>query len=188
MRRQNEGERRKITGLQTDVHGRLNGHGGSDSRRRFLRTVAVTSLVGTVGVAGCLGAPTADGENGEELPEGVSEEQFREGPVPEAYRTATSIGGERRDPNQLVAKSAVNFGEADEVAEAPEGQTCANCHEFVADKNGDGYGACTRVEGYIGAEDWCELWESTEEEHDEEEESRRFDGTAPSVDRAVIEK
>lgn len=172
MRRQNDGERRKVTGRQTDTHRRLDGHRGSDSRRRFLRTVAATSLVGTVGVAGCLGngGSGTEGENGEELPEGVSEEQFREGPVPEAYRTATSIGGERRDPNQLVAKSAVNFGEADEVAEAPEGQTCANCHEFVADKNGDGYGACTRVEGYIGGEDWCALWESAEEGHDEDDE------------------
>jgi hypothetical protein len=148
----------------------------SGSRRRFLRTATATTLVGTVGIAGCLGAPTTEGENGEELPEGVSERQFREGPVPEVYRTATSIGGERRDPNQLVAKSAVNFGKADDVAEAPEGQTCANCHEFITDKNGDGYGACTRVEGYIGGEDWCALWESAEEGHDDEGEDAAAGG------------
>jgi hypothetical protein len=77
----------------------------------------------------------------------------------------------------LVAKSAVNFGEASEVAEAPEGQTCANGHEFIANKNGNGYGACTHVEGYIGAEDWCALWESAEEGHDEDEDVDGEDGT-----------
>jgi hypothetical protein len=132
------------------------------SRRRFL---AATGSATVVGLSGCLGGD-GEGEAEEELPEGVSTEEFQRGPVPEAYRSARSQGGESRDPNQLVAKSAVTFGEASEVG--PGGETCENCHEFIPDKNGDGYGACTRVEGYIGAEDWCDLWESVEGEHDDE--------------------
>ncbi|WP_435348756.1 high-potential iron-sulfur protein [Haloarchaeobius sp. HRN-SO-5] len=162
------------------------------TRRRFVR---LASGVTAVGLAGCVGgdgespatespspteeggapADTAtttggdgemDGEE-EELPEGVSEEEFVSGPVPEEYRTATSQAGEQRDPDGLVTKEAARFQEASEAVAAglaPEGQTCENCEEFIPDKNGDGFGACVKVEGYIGADDWCGLWEAIDED------------------------
>lgn len=139
-----------------------------NTRRKFLR---LAGSITVVGVAGCTGADGGSGEEGaEELPEGVSEEEFERGPVPEAYRTATSQAGEKRDPDALVSKEDVQFQEAPDAVEAglaEEGQSCENCAEFIPDENGDGFGACAKVEGYIGPEDWCALWESIEEAQDE---------------------
>ena len=90
-------------------------------------------------------------------------EEFVRGPVPEMYRTALSQAGERRDPDGLRTKEAVRFAEADESDFAGPGQSCENCAEYVPDANGDGFGACTKVEGYVGPEDWCTIWESIEE-------------------------
>ncbi|MFC7115795.1 high-potential iron-sulfur protein [Natronoarchaeum sp. GCM10025703] len=47
---------------------------------------------------------------------------------------------------------------------AQPGQACGNCAEFIPDKNGDTWGACAAVEGYIAVEDWCVIWESIGEE------------------------
>ena len=129
------------------------------SRRRILQLAGSSTVLG---LAGCAGG---GGGEGEELPEGVTEETFQNGPVPAEYRTATSQAGEERRED-LVAKQTVQFQEASEAVAAglaDEGQSCANCAEFIPDKNGDGFGACARVQGYIGAEDWCTLWESIEE-------------------------
>lgn len=129
------------------------------TRRRLLHAAGGIALLS---LAGC----TQDGGTGEEVPEGVSQEEFDNGPVPEPYRTALSQANERRDPEALVAKDDANFQEADETVaagDAEEGQTCESCAEFIPDKNGDGFGACAKVEGYIGADDWCALWESIEE-------------------------
>ena len=108
----------------------------------------------------------AGGEMEEELPEGVSEEEFESGPVPEEYQTATSQAGEVRDPDGLQTKEAVSFQEAADAAEGgfiTPGPNCGNCAEYIPDVNGDGFGACAKVEGYIDPEDWCVLWESIEE-------------------------
>ena len=138
-------------------------------------------LVATVGIAalsGCTGGTDGgdggesgdDGEGGEEheeeLPEGVSEEAFESGPVPDVYVTATSIGGEERNPDEVNTKAEVTFSEYDEALENSghePGRCCANCHEFIADKNGDGFGACAGVEGYIDGADWCTIWEELPE-------------------------
>ena len=109
---------------------------------------------------------TTEAEAEEELPEGVSEEEFVSGPVPEEYRTAESQAGEQRDPDDLQSKESVRFQEASEAEEAgliTPGPNCGNCAEYIPDQNGDGFGACARVEGYIDPEDWCVLWESIEE-------------------------
>lgn len=141
------------------------------SRRRFLRLAGSATIVG---VAGCTGAPEAEptqtespanGEQ-EEFPEGVSEEEFVSGPVPDPYRTAVSIGGEERDPDELQTKADVQFSEYDEALENAAhqpGRSCANCSEFIADKNGDRFGACAAVEGYIDGADWCTIWEELPE-------------------------
>jgi len=122
-----------------------------------------TTEEGTAG-AETTEAGGADAE--EELPEGVSEEEFVFGPVPEEYRTATSQADEQRDPDDLQSKESVRFQEASEAEEAgliTPGPNCGNCAEYIPDVNGDGFGACARVEGYIDPEDWCVLWESIEE-------------------------
>jgi len=115
-------------------------------------------------------SPGGEGHE-EELPEGVSREAFESGPVPDVYRTATSQGFEERHPDDMQAKDDAKFMEVDEArAEglASEGQACENCADFIPDQNGDGFGACAQVEGYIGAEDWCALWEPIEEGGDED--------------------
>ncbi|MHB9286018.1 high-potential iron-sulfur protein [Halobacteriales archaeon Cl-PHB] len=143
-----------------------------DSRRRFL---ALATGAATVGLAGCTSGPSEEGESPtdtepggeeEELPEGVSEEAFESGPVPEAYQMAVSIGGEKRDPDGLQPKDDVQFSEYDEATENAAhqpGRSCGNCSEYIADKNGDGFGACAAVEGYIDGADWCTIWEELPE-------------------------
>lgn len=133
-------------------------------RRRYL-----VATVGLAALGGCTGGDGggADGEDstepptddegeeeeGEELPDPVSEDEFESGPVPDVYVSAASIGGERRNPDELHAKADVQFAEYDEAVENPAhqpGRSCGNCHECIADKNGDGFGACVAAEGYIG--------------------------------------
>jgi hypothetical protein len=138
------------------------------SRRRYLvATVGVAALSGCTGGDGEGGTPTDEDEDGEEeLPEGVSEEEFEAGPVPDVYVSAASIGGEERNSDELVTKEDAQFAEYDEAVENSAhqpGRSCGNCHEYIADKNGDGFGACAAVEGYIGREDWCALWEELPE-------------------------
>ncbi|ELZ80331.1 high-potential iron-sulfur protein [Haloferax larsenii] len=152
-----------------------------ETRRRFLHLAGSGTVVS---LAGCLGgdgeqaettttatettteAEDEGDEHDEELPEGVSEEEFVSGPVPEEYRTALSQADEGRNPDELFTKEATQFQEATDAVEAglaQEGQDCGNCAEYIPDKNGDGFGACARVEGYIDPADWCSLWESIEE-------------------------
>jgi hypothetical protein len=143
------------------------------SRRSYLAVVGA-SAVASASLAGCAGdgedggatpTPTAPVEQ-EELPEGVSQEEFERGPVPSVYREAVSQGNEQRDPDDLRAKADVNYMEAAAAVEqglTNEGNSCANCADFIPDQNGDGFGACAEVEGFIGAEDWCVVWEPLDE-------------------------
>ncbi|MEF8788803.1 MAG: high-potential iron-sulfur protein [Haloarculaceae archaeon] len=166
---------------------------GAWSRRAYL--VATTgSATGLAGLSGCVGGngdgadgtetiresetpergtaeegadeEEADEEEHEELPEGVTREAFERGPVPEAYRTALSLGGEARNPADLFRKSEVGFAEFEEARENSAhrpGTCCANCADYIPDKNGDEYGACAEVEGYIDREDWCTVYEALPE-------------------------
>src|SRR6056297_619334 len=112
------------------------------------------------------GGEGGEGDGDEERPEGVSAEEFERGPVPELYASATSLGGERRDAADLFAKADVGFAEYDEAsAESGHqpGHCCANCADFVPDKNGDGFGACAAVEGYVDGADWCTVYEGLPE-------------------------
>ncbi|KAB1197893.1 MULTISPECIES: hypothetical protein [Haloferax] len=144
------------------------------TRRRFLQLAGSGAVIT---IAGCLGGgggqqgtetttEEMEDEHEEELPEGVSEEEFERGPVPEPYRMALSQANEQRDPEILLSKADVQFQEADDAFEAGlavEGTNCGNCAEYIPDINGDGFGACAKVEGYVDPEDWCVLWESIEE-------------------------
>ena len=80
-------------------------------------------------------------------------------------RAATSQGGEQRNPDDLLTKEQVQFQEAEEAVEEgliTPGPSCGNCAEYIPDMNGDGFGACARVEGYIDPEDWCAIWRPVE--------------------------
>ncbi|QSG07792.1 high-potential iron-sulfur protein [Halapricum desulfuricans] len=102
------------------------------TRRRF---VAGATAATAVALAGCAGGGDDDGG------------------VPEAYRTATSIGGERRDPDGLSSKDAASY------QDSPSGdRQCSNCRYYVEDRNDDGVGACTRVAGEIEPDAYCALY------------------------------
>lgn len=72
------------------------------------------------------------------------------GPVPTAYRTATSQGGTERNPDSLQSKGAVEY-----QSQPKDGQRCSGCLFYIPDKNGDGLGACSVVAGYIEPAAWC---------------------------------
>jgi hypothetical protein len=36
-----------------------------------------------------------------------------------------------------------------------DGEQCSGCLFYIADKNGDGLGTCSVVEGYIEPKAWC---------------------------------
>ncbi|WP_256300590.1 high-potential iron-sulfur protein [Haloarchaeobius salinus] len=111
-------------------------------------------------------ADDGEDDDDEELPEGVSREEFESGPVPDVYLSATSIGGEQRGSEELFPKADVQFSEYEEAQENnahQPGRCCANCHEYIYDRNGDAFGACVTVEGYIDGADWCTVWEELPE-------------------------
>lgn len=72
------------------------------------------------------------------------------GPVPEVYRTATSQGGTKRSSDALQPKNAVQY-----QTQPKNSQQCSGCMFYIPDKNGDGLGACSVVEGYIQPAAWC---------------------------------
>ena len=122
--------------------------GNGNSRRRFLQLTGTTAVVG---LAGCSGNGGGDG-GGEETTEAptTTAPPSDDDTVPEQYATATSLGGQERDPDSLSAKSDVQYQE-----EPKEGQQCSGCTFYIEDKNGDGLGACAIVEGTIAPEAWC---------------------------------
>lgn len=146
------------------------------SRRAYIVTTT-GSAAWIAGLAGCVGGggeptPTETETEAEEQaeeaerPAGVSAEEFETGPVPAPYRTATSLGMEQRDPARLLAKADVGFAEYDEATENEAhrpGTCCANCADYIPDANGDTFGACAEVAGYVDGADWCTVYESLPE-------------------------
>lgn len=105
----------------------------SATRRRFVYGAATASALA---LAGCSSGGGGDGSD-----------------VPEAYRTATSIGGQQRDPDSLSSQSAVSY------RDSPQGDMqCSNCQYYIEDKNDDGLGACTLVKGKVDPEGYCTTW------------------------------
>ncbi|WP_080505811.1 hypothetical protein [Halomicrobium katesii] len=105
------------------------------TRRRLLHVLGGTLLVG---LAGCAG----DDPQYEDL----------QGPVPDEYQTATSQGETERSAGNLQSKAGVNYHDAQGAA------TCENCIPYICDKNDDGLGACSLVEGYIEPNAWCTIY------------------------------
>jgi hypothetical protein len=164
------------------------------TRRRFVQISSAVAVAGLAGCSsgdgadgsdGGEGADGADGSDGgadgesdgedsdgereehdEELPEGVSEEEFENGPVPGVYQSAVSLGREERHADDLRAKVDVEFSEFDEAQEIEShqpGTCCANCADYIHDRNGDTFGACAEVGGYIDGADWCNIYEGLPE-------------------------
>jgi hypothetical protein len=123
-----------------------------NTRRRFIQVVGAGTVAGLAGCGG--GGGEGDGEETE--PEATATDTATEtsselGPVPDEYVTATAQDGEsQRDPDSLIAKGDVNYQSSPQ-----NGQQCSNCRYYITDKNGDGLGACTLVEGSIEPEGWC---------------------------------
>lgn len=104
-------------------------NGRHSTRRRFVTGAAAATAIA---LAGC------GGDNGDS------------GDVPEAYRTATSIGGDERDPDGISSKDAAAY------QESPSGdRQCSNCRYYIEDKNDDDVGACAIVEGEIEPDAYC---------------------------------
>ncbi|QSG06614.1 high-potential iron-sulfur protein [Halapricum desulfuricans] len=101
------------------------------TRRRFVAGVTTATAIA---LAGCSGGGD-------------------DGGVPEAYRTATSIGGDQRDPDSLSGKDAASYRDS-----PSEDRQCSNCRFYVEDRNDDGVGACTRVAGEIEPDAYCALY------------------------------
>jgi hypothetical protein len=77
----------------------------------------------------------------------------------------------RLNPAPLARKEDVSFQGTEAAVEAgavESGEDCGNCAESLPDRNGDGFGACAKVEGYVDPADRCGLWESTAEHESEE--------------------
>jgi hypothetical protein len=144
----------------------------TNSRRRFLHLAGVTAL--TAGLAGCGGGggdgggeTTADGggettAGGGDTPTSGGGETTTSGgssdaEVPEAYRTATAQNGQQRDPDNLVAPSALNYQE-----EPNNGNQCSGCQFYIPDQNGDGMGACTLITGMVDPQGWCNSYAAYE--------------------------
>ena len=73
-----------------------------------------------------------------------------------------------RTPDDLRTQEEVSLTESVEAIEeglTQPGSSCGNCAEFIPDRNGDTWGACAKVEGYVAVEDWCTLWEHVGAEH-----------------------
>lgn len=100
------------------------------------------------------------------VPDGMTADELATAEVPADYQTADSQAGEARDPENLQSHDDVNLTESVEAiadGDAEPGESCGTCAEYIPDQNGDTWGACAKVEGYIAVEDWCSLWEHVSE-------------------------
>ncbi len=131
---------------------------GSTPRRQFLLAAGGVSMFG---LAGCLGA---DDPPTREQPARPSDwcVEVNDVEVPEVYRTAESLDGIPRDPDDLTERENAAY------QCHPQGyQLCANCTYFIPGKHaggGDkgGAGACAIVEGIVRSQDWCALYQPRE--------------------------
>ncbi|WP_181691067.1 high-potential iron-sulfur protein [Natronomonas sp. LN261] len=137
----------------------------SSRRRQFLQAAGGASVAA---LAGCLqfggggdsGADTeADTEAGRPDNWCIEENNVE---VAEEYRTAESVDGIERDPTALSSREEAAY------QCYPQGyQLCANCRFFIPSKHADekdedGAGACSIVEGRVRSQDWCALYQQQE--------------------------
>ena len=113
-------------------------------RRRLLALFGTGSAAA---IAGCLGG---DSDSDDSTPTQTATATTTADEVPAEYRTATALNGDERDPDALSSKPDVNY-----QSEPSSGQQCSGCAFYVPDKNGDGAGACSIVEGTIEPNGYC---------------------------------
>lgn len=125
--------------------------GVSSSRRRVVHYIASWGLI----ILGGCTTRTEPTTEPEQTPD-------RADTVPERLARCTDIGGNQRDPGDLVSKEQSGYQFSPEGAEQ-----CSNCRFFCEDPAGGFLGACSIVEGEVRTSDWCELYEPVD----------RLDGT-----------
>ncbi|MFO7926670.1 MAG: high-potential iron-sulfur protein [Halobacteriota archaeon] len=119
-----------------------------------------TSIGATAGCLGFGGSPEEEEEPGRADDWCVEENDTD---VPEAFLTAESINGIVRDPDELSSREEAAY------QCHPQGyQLCANCRYFIPAKPGEtddkrDVGACAIVEGRVRSQDWCALYQETEQ-------------------------
>ncbi len=114
-----------------------------DRQMTALDRRTMLALLGS-GAAGALAGCGGDSGDGGGSPTPTADT------VPGEYRTAEGLGGGQRDPEALSTQSAVNY------QSEPQGEKqCSGCSYYIPDKNGDGLGACTIVEGTIDPSGYC---------------------------------
>ena len=109
-------------------------------RRTYLKIVGTAAIAS---IAGCHGNNPGEGAN-HEVPHPNGDE------VPDAEATGTSLGGETRPKDEMFEKRSTSFNHKPE-----EGEYCGMCQHYVPDEDGDGFGACTEVQGKIHPCDHC---------------------------------
>lgn len=123
------------------------------NRRRILGLVSSASVLG---LAGCTGGTDGNGGERQTRPPDWCIEEF-DVEVPPEERTAESIDGIQRDPDDLTAREDAAY------QCHPQGfQLCANCQYFIPSTSSEPIGACAIVEGRVRSQDWCALYEATD--------------------------
>ncbi|MEF8842120.1 MAG: high-potential iron-sulfur protein [Haloarculaceae archaeon] len=131
-----------------------------ETRRRFLLLTAAGATTGLAGCGGGGGEPTpAPTDSPTPTPAGDSNGTPE--PVPDEYVTATAKDGSQRDPDGLSAQPSVQY-----QSEPNDGNQCSGCRFYIPDRNGDGLGACSIVEGKIDPEGWCVSYAALQTETD----------------------
>ncbi len=115
-------------------------------RRSYLKYAGAATLTALAGCSGGGGGNGGGSEANHEVP------HPDDGTVPDAEASGTALNGQSRS-SASQGKDAVSY------QHTPDGeQFCGNCGLFVPDQDGDGFGACTLVQGKIHHCDWCSAY------------------------------
>ena len=125
----------------------------SRSRRRFVRRSGYVSLLALAG--GLQRTSEEESPTPTRSDDWCLEEVGSD--VRDDYRTAESIDGIPREPDELLSK-------ADAAYQCyPQGsEQCSNCRFFVPYRTPEDLGGCTEVEGEVRTMDWCARYEPTD--------------------------
>lgn len=159
--------------------------GTTPKRRRFLQLASTASIGALVG---CLQSGGGHGEAAAEArpDDWCVEENNVE--VAESLRTAESIDGVQRNPEELNTREEAGY------QCYPQGYAlCANCTYFIPGKpaeTGMGDGACAIVEGIVRSRDYCALYAPNEDLEEfpntdtaqQDEQGRRTNGREKAPD------
>lgn len=126
------------------------------SRRQMLALTGGTSVAG---LAGCVDMTDSEDDDADRRDPDWCVEQY-DVEIPDEERTAESIDGIQRDPEELSPRDEVGY------QCHPQGfQLCANCRYWIPAQtlSEETIGACAIVEGRVRSQDWCGLYDHTEQ-------------------------